>query len=283
MKHAKVVTTAFSICVALSFLIGIPLLLQVKAISNHTRAIETGERIIESVLEMESQEQAYLLYHHEDVLEEVKDRISGLRKLQSSYEKAELTKGRIGRVEFAVWEEATNLYERLFDQFVLYRKAVEKNIVEIRDLEKSILAVIYSKMNPERGVIGLQEIRIHEKGYFLYRNYPEPPDEYPFQDKRREAVANLLVWAHEDKRIEELMQKDDELFNEIIANYEMQDNTLAALKKESAKIRNIGQTFLQEGTEGLYMIHRRCVFLSTILLIVWVIMAIAIVSTLFRR
>jgi hypothetical protein len=117
----------------------------------------------------------------------------------------------------------------------------------------------------------------------LYRNYPEPPDERPFQEKRKEAVANLLVWAHEDKRIEELMQQDDALFNEIMANYESQDNTLAALRKESQRIKNIGHTFFQEGNQGLRMIHRRCVFLSTILLIVWVIMAVAIVSTLFRR
>jgi hypothetical protein len=283
MKHTKVVITAFSICIALSFLIGTLLLLQVKAISKHTRMVDMGEQILESVLEMESQEQAYLLYHREGLLDKIRDRIRGLRKLQSSYEEAGLGSERTGLVEFAAWEEATNLYERLFDQFVLYRKAVEKNIAEIRDLEKSILAVIYSKMNPERGIIGLQEVRIHEKGYLLYRNYPEPPDERPFQDKRKEAVANLLVWAHEDKRIEELMQKDDKLFNEIMANYESQDNTLAALKKESERIKNIGQTFFQEGNKRLQMIHRRCVYLSTILLIMWIIMAVAIVSTLFRR
>lgn len=283
MKHTKVTFTAFGICIALSFLIGTPLLLQVKAMSKYTHMVYMGEQILESVLEMESHEQAYLLYHREGLLDKVKDRIEGLRRLQSSYEKEGLAGENTRLVEFAVWEEATNLYERLFDQFVLHRRAVEKNISEIRELEKSILAVIYSKMNPERGVIGLQEVRIHEKGYLLYRNYPEPPDERPFQDKRKEAVANLLVWAHEDKRIEELMQRDDALFNEIMANYESQDNTLAALKKESKRIKKIGQTFFQEGNKGLRMIHRRCVHLSTVLLIMWIIMAVAIVSTLFRR
>ena len=51
----------------------------------------------------------------------------------------------------------------LLDQLVLYHEAIDKNIAEIRDLEKDILAVIYSKMNPERGIIALQEVRIHEK------------------------------------------------------------------------------------------------------------------------
>lgn len=284
MKHFKVVITAFSICIALSFLIGTPLLLEVRAIPRYELMVDTGAQIIESLLEMESQEQAYLLYHREEeVLDGVKDRINGLRRLQSSYEKAMAEGGGTNVIQVGVWEESMNLYERLFDQFVLYHKAVEKSIAEIRELEKSILAVIYSKMNPERGVIGLQEIRIHEKGYLLYRNYPEPPDERPFQDKRKEAVANLLVWAHEDKRIEELMQKDDELFNEIMANYDSQDNTLAALKEESTKIRNIGRKLIQVGHEKLQIVHRRSAFLSTTLMIMWMILAVAIASTLFRR
>jgi hypothetical protein len=172
-----------------------------------------------------------------------------------------------------------NLYERLFDQFVIYHEAVEKNIAAIRDLEKRILAVIYSKMNPERGIIGLQEIRIHEKGYLLYRNYPEPLEERSFQDMRKEAVSNFLVWSHKDKRIEELMEKDNQLFNEIINNYESQDHTLLALQRESGKMRDICENFLEEGKKRLYITYRRCTFLSIILLIMWLFMAIAIVST----
>jgi hypothetical protein len=281
MKHTKVVITAFCICIVLSLLIGTLLVLQVKAIPKYTRMVDTGKELIESVMEMESQEQAYLLRYHEDVLDNIRDTIDKLRKLQSSYEEAGLTRERTEFLEFGVWEEAMNLYERLFDQFVLYRKAVEKNIAEIRDLEKRILAVIYSKMNPERGIIGLQEVRIHEKGYLLYRNHPEPPDERSFQDKRKEAVANILVWANEDKRIEELMKKDDELFSEIMSNYESQDNTIIALKREGARIKDVGEKFFEEGNKRLNIAQRRCAFLSVTLLVMWLIVGIAVVATRF--
>ena len=281
MKHTKVVITAFCICIVLSLLIGTLLVLQVKAIPKYTRMIDTGKQLIESVMEMESQEQAYLLRYHEDVLDNIRDTIDKLRKLQSSYEEAGLTRERTEFLEFGVWEEAMNLYERLFDQFVLYRKAVEKNIAEIRDLEKRILAVIYSKMNPERGIIGLQEVRIHEKGYLLYRNHPEPPDERSFQDKRKEAVANILVWANEDKRIEELMKKDNALFSEIMSNYESQDNTIIALKREGARIKDVGEKFFEEGNKRLNIAQRRCAFLSVTLLVMWMIVGIAVVSTRF--
>ena len=281
MKHTKVVITAFCICIVLSLLLGTLLVLQVKAIPKYTRMVDTGKQLIESVMEMESQEQAYLLRYHKDVLDNIRDTIDKLRKLQSSYEEAGLTRERTEFLEFGVWEEAMNLYERLFDQFVLYRKAVEKNIAEIRDLEKRILAVIYSKMNPERGIIGLQEVRIHEKGYLLYRNHPEPPDERSFQDKRKEAVANILVWANEDKRIEELMKKDDELFSEIMSNYESQDNTIIALKREGARIKDVGEKFFEEGNKRLNIAQRRCAFLSVTLLVMWMIVGIAVVATRF--
>ncbi|MBW1716227.1 MAG: hypothetical protein JRJ77_10455 [Deltaproteobacteria bacterium] len=282
MKQTGVVITAFGISIALSLLAGTLLLLNVKAIPNYTRMIDTGKQILESVLGAQLQEKNYLLYHQKDALDNVKDKVGNLRKLLSFYEKSRFAEKRAELFKLADWEEAMNLYERLFDQFVVYHEAVEKNIAAIRDLEKSILAVIYSKMNPERGIIGLQEIRIHEKGYLIYRNYPEPPDERPFKDKRKEAVSNLLMWAHKDKRIEELMDKDNQLFNEIIKNYESQDQTLVALKRENGKIEKIGERFLEEGKKELYIIYRRCVFLCIILLIMWVIMAIAIVSARFR-
>jgi hypothetical protein len=282
MKHAKVVITAFCICIALSLFIGTLLLLQVRSIPKYTRMVDTGKKIIESVLEMESQEQAYLLEPHQQVLDDVGDTLVQLRKLQSFYEKSGLTKEQTEFLGFEAWEEAMNLYERLFDQFVLYRRAVEKNIAEIRELEKSILALVYSKMNPERGIIGLQEIRIHEKGYMLYRKHPKQPDERSFQDKRREAVANFLLWAQEDKRIEELMEKDDQLFNSIMNNYESQDNAIIALKNESARIRDMGERFFEEGNKKLNITQRRCAFLSITLLVMWIIMGLAIVSTRFR-
>jgi len=228
---------------------------------------------------MELKENSYLLYHRKDAVDDLKDKISKLRKLLSTYEKSTFAEKQAEFFRLADWEEAINLYDRLFDQFVLYHQAVEKNIAEIRNLEKSILAVIFSKMNPERGIIALQEIRIHEKGYLLYRNYPEPPDERSFQDKRKEAVSNLLMWAQKDKRIEELMDKDNQLFSEIINNYESQDNTLLALKREGGKIRNIAEKFLEEGNKRLYITFRRCTFLCTVLLIMWLITATAIVAT----
>jgi len=282
MKHAKVVITTFCICIGLSFVIGTLLLLNAKAIAKNTRLVDTGKQILESVLELESKEKAYLLHQQVDMQKDVKDRIENLRRLLAQYEKDRLTSDKKSFLEFDVWEEALNLYERLFDQFILYRKAVEKSIADIRSLEKSILAVIYSKMNPERGIIALQEIRIHEKGYLLYRNYPKPPDERPFEDMRKEAANNILVWAQDDKRIVELMEKDNQLFGEILNNYAGQDHTLLALRRESGRMKDIGQKFFQEGNKALYVIHRRCGFLSTTLLVMWAVVATAIITTRFR-
>ncbi|NVL90479.1 MAG: hypothetical protein HWN69_05710 [Desulfobacterales bacterium] len=282
MKSPRVVIATFGICVVLSLLLSIPFVLNIKSIHRYTHMINTGEQMLVSVLEMQLQEKYHLLYHQEDVLDSVKDKIEKLRKLHSFYEKSIFAQKRAEFFEFAAWEESMNLYERLFDQFVLYHKAIEKNIADIRSLEKSILAVIYSKMNPERGIIALQEVRIHEKGYLIYRSHPKPPEERSFEDQRKEAVLNLMMWAGEDKRIEELMDKDDHLFAEIISNCESQDHTLNALKRESKTIRRIGERFVEEGNKKIYIACRRCMFLSTIFLIVWLIMAVAVTATWFR-
>ena len=281
MKHAKEIKIAFSICIVLSLIICSIILLNVRAIPKYTHLIDSGKEIQELVLEMKLLAKSYLLYHQEDALDNVKDKIGELRKVLSFYEKSAFAGKLEDFFEFPIWEEAINIYERLFDQLVLYHEAIDKNIAEIRDLEKDILAVIYSKMNPERGIIALQEIRIHEKGYIIYRSHPRPPDEIPFENKRKEAVTNLLIWAQEDKRIDELMGKDNMIFNEIIKNYEYQDNTLHALKIEGKKIRNIAEKFLEKGSMGLYTIYRRCAFLSVILLIIWLATAIPIAVTLF--
>ena len=283
MKLTKVIIGAFGACTALSLLIGSFLLVQIKSISDYGGMIRTGEEIRRTVLDMEIQERGYLLQHHENAIDNVRNSIGNLRKTLSFYEKSPKGREQAEFFNFAAWEEAMNLYERLFDQFVLYHSAVEKNIAEIRELEKSILAVIYSKMNPERGVIALQEIRIHEKGYLLYRRRPKQPDERSFQDMRKEAVTNLLVWADKDKRIDELMEKDNRLFNEILANYESQDNTLMALQRESGRIKAIGEKYLEEGNKGVGIAHRRCVFLSTILLVMWAIVCLALFASRLRR
>jgi len=278
MKLTRVVITAFSVCIVLSLLISTILLLNVKDIPKYTRMIDTGRQIVESVLEMQLQERNYLLYYREDAFENVADEIGKLRDLLSFYEKSRFAEKRAEFFKLRDWEEATNLYERLFDQFLLYHGAVEKSVAEIRNLEKSILSVIYSKMNPERGIIGLQEVRIREKGYLLYRNYPKLLEKRSFQDMRKEAVSNLLVWAHGDKRIEELMGQDNRLFNEIVNNYEREDQVLLALKRESGKLKNMSEKFLEEGKKRLYITYRRCIFLSITLLIMWLTMAIAIVA-----
>lgn len=282
MKQTRVVITAFSVCIALSLLAGTLLLLNVKDFPKYTHMLNTGKQSCESLLEMQLQERNYLLYHQQDALSNVKEKINKLRKLFSFYEKSRPDKDEAGLLELAGWEEAINLYERLFDQFVLYHEAVEKNISAIRALEKRILAVIYSRMNPERGIIGLQEIRIHEKGYLLYRHRPKLPDERSFEDKRKEAVSNLLMWARDDKRIGELMEQDNQLFIEILNNYESQDETLLALKREGEKIKNMCERFLEEGNTRLRIAYRRCLFLSKTLLIMWAVTAIAIIYSRFH-
>lgn len=281
MKNIKEIKIAFSICIVLFLIISAIILLNVRAIPKYTHLIDSGKQIQELVLEMKLQEKSYLLYHHhDDALDNIKDKTSELREILSYYEKSAFAEKLKDFFEFSIWEEAIDLYERLFDQLVLYHKAIDKNIAKTRDLEGNILAVIYSKMNPERGIIALQEIRIHEKGYIIYRNHPKPPDKIPFEDQRKEAVTNLLIWAHKDKRIGELMNKDDQLFNKIIKNYEYQDNTLHALKMESKKVRNMAEKFFEKGGMGLYTIYRRCAFLSVILLVVCLIAAIPIAITL---
>jgi len=230
-------------------------------------------------LEMKLQANSYLLYHQEDVPDNVKDKIIKLRKVLSLYEKTSFAEKPEELFEFPIWEEAINIYERLFDQLVLYHEVVDKNITEIRDLEKNILAVIYSKMNPERGIIALQEIRINEKGYIIYRSHPRSPDEISFENKRKEAVTNLLIWAQDDKRIDELMSQDNLIFNEITKNYAYLDNTLHALNIEGEKIKNVAENFSEKGNKGLYIIYRSCAFFSIILLIVWLIIAIPIAAT----
>ncbi len=90
------------------------------------------------------------------------------------------------------------------------------------------------------------------------------------------------MWAQHDKRIEELMEKDDKLFKAILNYYKSQDDIFPALKKEGGKIRNAAEKFFEEGNRKLYLISHRCVFLSTTLLLMWLIMAIAIAVTRFR-
>ena len=95
--------------------IGTILLLNVKDTPKYTRMIDTGSQIVESVLQMQLQERNYLLYYREDALDNVEDEIAKLRKLLSFYEKSRFAEKRAEFFELGHWEEAMNLYERLFD------------------------------------------------------------------------------------------------------------------------------------------------------------------------
>lgn len=281
MKNSKLIKIAFTVCIFISLVFGSIVLLNIRAVPEYTHMMDSGKQMHQLVLEMKLQARDYLLYNQKDLLDNVKHKISELRKALYFYEKTAFAGKLEGFFNFYVWEEAINIYERLFDQLVLYHEAIDKNIAEIRDLEKNILAVIYSKMNPERGIIALQEIRIHEKGYIIYRSYPRPPDKITFEDKRKEAVTNLLIWAQKDKRIGELMDKDNQLFKDTVKNYKYQDDTINALKKKSNEIINMADKFLERGSQGLYTIYNRCAFLSVMLLIVWIVIVIAIAVSLF--
>jgi hypothetical protein len=281
MKNTKIVKAAFSTCILFSLLIGAVLLFNIKAIPDFIRLINSGEQIRCLVSESKLQKKNYLLYHQHDVIDSVKDNIGDIREILTSYEKSDFVKKLSILSEFAAWEEAVNLYERLFDQIVVYYEAIDNYIFKIRDLEKNILAVIYSKMNPERGIIALQEIRLNEKGFILYRHYHKLESAFSFEEKRKEAVKNLLIWAQDDKRIEELIDRDNYLFDEIISNLEGQENTRVKLKKEVEKIENMADRFIEEGNEKLNIIYRRCDFLCIILLIMWLVTAIPVAAVRF--
>ena len=281
MKNPKVVKAAFSTCILFSLLIGAVLLFNVKAIPNFIRLINSGRQIRCLASELKLQKKDYLLYHKHDVLYSVKDNIGDIREILTSCEKSDFVKKLSILSEFAAWDEAINLYERLFDQIVVYYEAIDSYIFKIRDLEKNILAVIYSKMNHERGIIALQEIRLNEKGFILYRHYHKLKSVFSFEEKRKEAVKNLLIWAQNDKRIEELIEKDNHLFDEIISNFEGIENIRIKLKKEVGKIENMGDRFMEEGNEKLNTIYRRCEFLCIILLIMWLVTAIPVAAVRF--
>lgn len=281
-KGYQVVKVVFSICTAFSLLILILVLFNVKAIPKYISLNKVGKEILETVIDMQLEEQNYLLYNKKDDFYNSKDKINKIRDLFHSYEKSIPDGDKTKLFDFAAWDEAINLYDRLFDQFNLYHSAIENHIIELRTLEKSILAVIYSKMNPERGIIALQEIRINEKGYFLYRNNPKQLQELNFRDRREEAVSNLLMWAQHDQRIDELMKQDEKLFKTILNCYKNKDTIFPLLKKESKKIRSFAGKSIEEGNKGLSLIYRRCAFLSIILLLMWLTVAIGIMVTRFR-
>jgi hypothetical protein len=89
------------------------------------------------------------------------------------------------------------------------------------------------------------------------------------------------MWAQKDKRIEELMAKDNQLFDEIINNYKGLDSAIIAIQQEREKITSIADKFLEEGQKQLHTIHRRSAFLSTMLLVMWLITGAVVITTRF--
>ncbi|MBW2568607.1 MAG: hypothetical protein JRD93_10925 [Deltaproteobacteria bacterium] len=281
MKNSKLIKIAFTVCISFSLIFGSIILLNMRDVPEYTHMINSGKQMHELALEMKLQVKNYLFCNQKDSLDNIKDKISELRKTLCFYEQTAFAEKLEEFFKFSAWEEAINIYERLFDQLVLYHKAIDENIAELRDLEKNILAVIYSKMNPERGIIAIQEISIHEKGYMIYRNYSRRSDETTFEEKRKEAVAHFLIWAQKDKRIGELMDKDNHIFRNIVNNYKYQDDTINALKKENNEIINMSDKFFERGAQELNTIYHHCAFLSVMLLIIWLIIVIAIAVSLF--
>lgn len=281
MKKIRFAKTAFLIATGLSLLLGTLLSSNIRGISRYTDLVETGKHILTSLLEMQDLEQGYLLHRQKSTLEKVADKLSELRKVVARHEKAGYAGKDKESLDLRPLEEAINLSGRLFEQFVLYDKAVGKNIAEIIDLEQNILAVIFSKMNPERGIIALQEIRIYEKSYLLYRGRAQAAEGKSFREMRKEAASNLLMWARKDKRIEELMARDNQLFQKIIQNYESLDNALVAMRGERGKIQKIADKLMEEGHKRLRSIRRRSVFLTTMLLLIWLITGVVVASIRF--
>ncbi len=78
-----------------------------------------------------------------------------------------------------------------------------------------------------------------------------------------------------------MIEKDNHLFNEIVSNFEGQENIRIKLKKEVKKIENMADRFIEEGNEKLSTIYRRCEFLCTILLIMWLVTAIPVAAVRF--
>ena len=281
MKNITVVKIAYTLCTVLSLLICIFIMQNQSAIREYTILKDNGNKILDFISDMKLQEKRFLLHHHE-VLGEVTKNIDRLKKTFTSYEKSLSSNKSVEFYDFTKLEDALNIYGRLFDLLLLNHNSIDKNLFEIKNLEEDILAVIFSMMTPERGIIALQEVRIHEKDFLFYNIYHLSSDERSLQDKRREAVSNLLVWSNRDKRIEKLINKDDQLFSAIIKNYKTQDDTLVAMKRELQKIRRIADVIIERCDKKLKVSLRRSSFLIVILLFMWLTSGAAILITRFR-
>ena len=267
---------AFITSVCLSLVMCAFLFLNLKSLPQQTESMKVGRDVLNCVSALQGYEQAYMLHRKDRTLEDVREAIEKLRKPSAQYEGLSSLGNRKGFWGADIFE-TMDIYERLFDQLLMYHKAAEKKLSEVQELEEELLAIIYSKMNPERGIIALQEIRIAEKEYLLMQNRLENPEDSHFQKKRKTSVANLLMWAQKDKRIEELMEKDTELFNQTIKNLHNENNTLLALQKEREKIQTLTKRFMDKEKRSLNIASRRSRFLCLMLAIMWLVTGLAVV------
>jgi len=230
MTTKKLVLPAFSICIAFSILLASIAYLTLKDIKKDIEIQKVANSIVKTAFKINIDEREYRLNPYKK--NEIKEHLKELKKLVSSCEEmCDLKK-----INFSKLHGSIDLYEKLFEQLKFYRETNEKIVEELRKLERIIQATIFSKPNPERGTIALQEIRLQEKSYLLFREKPFVFPERPYLEKRKIAVINLLIWAEGDKRINELIDKDNKLFKDILSNYEQMDKTLELMRKEVRKI-----------------------------------------------
>ena len=87
MKNSKLIKIAFSVCIFISLIFGSIVLLNIRAVPEYTHMMNSGKQMHQLILEMKLQAKDYLLYNQKDSLDNVKDKISELRKVLYFYEK----------------------------------------------------------------------------------------------------------------------------------------------------------------------------------------------------
>jgi len=233
MTTKKLVLTAFSVGIAFSILLTCIAYLTLKDIKKDIEIQKVADSMVKTAFKINIDEREYRLNPYKK--NEIKKHLKELKKLVSSCEEMCDVK----KINFSKLHGSIDLYEKLFEQLKFYRETNEKIIEKLRKLERMIQATIFSKPNPERGTVALQEIRLQEKAYILFREKPLFFSERPHLEKRKIAVRNLRIWAEGDKRINELIDKDSKLFEDIVSNYEQMDKTLELMRKEVRRIEGL--------------------------------------------
>ncbi|HEC49857.1 MAG TPA: hypothetical protein ENI40_01705 [Candidatus Desulfofervidus auxilii] len=271
MISKKLVLTAFSVCIVFSILLASIAYLTLRDIKKDIEIQKVADSIVKTAFKINIDEREYRLNPYKK--NEIKEHLKEIKKLVSSCEEmCDLKK-----INFSKLHGSIDLYEKLFEQLKFYHETNEKIIEELRKLERIIQATIFSKPNPEKGTIALLEIRLQEKSYMLFREKPLLFHEKPYSEKRKIAVRNLLMWAEGDKRINELMDKDSELFEEIVSNYEQMDKILELMKKEIKKIEDIGYCICKATQQKIDFAYKKLQILLTTLLVLLILGGIELI------